>query len=235
MFTAPDYSLGVAWIDCLRHVLEHGARISDGPQRLLEVLGYHCTVTSVDADEPLIRQFADSERIRLMHRKYASTEVLPQYTISYGALLYDHHGVDQVEWAVHRLLGKRESKSATIGLHTPGADDVSCLSLLDFKVREDTLHMTAVYRSQNVYASQPGNLLALREVQEHVAAEVGAAVGDLSLHALSAHVYEADESAAAGIVQAYDRQVQYRMRQSGTRAASSRVNQVRSAAIVSLG
>jgi thymidylate synthase len=55
-----------------------------------------------------------------------------------------------------------------------------------------------------VYASQPGNVLALREIQEQVSAKVDAATGELMLVALSAHVYEADVAAATDIVRAYD-------------------------------
>jgi thymidylate synthase len=178
--------------------------IVDGSDRLREVCNYVVTLDSIDPGEPLLRRFADSSRIQLMHRKYASLDVLPQYKISYGALLYDYQGVDQVNWAVRRLRGKRETKSATITFHTPGHSELSCLSLLDFKIRDEALCMTAVYRSQNVYASQPGNLLALRAVQERVAADVDAAVGGVTLLAISAHIYESDVGAATEIIRAYD-------------------------------
>jgi thymidylate synthase len=188
----------------MRDVLDHGVKVPDGPEYLREIRGYACTLRSVRENDPLLRRFADPERIRLMYRKYGSLGVLPQYKISYGALLYANHGVDQIDWIVHRLLAKRETKSATIVLHSPGEPELSCLSLLDFKIRDDTLHMTAVYRSQNVYASQPGNVLALREIQEQVSAKVDATTGELMLVALSAHVYEADVAAATEIVRAYD-------------------------------
>jgi thymidylate synthase len=197
-------SLGVAWLDCLRTIVVDGTLISDGHDRLKEIRNHQMTITSADPDDALLRKFADRARIELMYEKYGSLEVLPQYKISYGALLYDNDGVDQVDWVVRRLRSKRETKSATITMHTPGASELSCLSMLDFKVRDDALHMTAVYRSQNVYASQPGNVLALRRVQEQVAAKVDAATGELTLHAISAHVYEPDLPAATAILAAYD-------------------------------
>jgi thymidylate synthase len=198
------HSLGVAWLECLRDVLDHGVTVADGPEYLREIRSYVCTLGSVSADDPLLTRFADRERIQLMYRKYGSLGVLPQYKISYGALLYENHGVDQIDWVVRRLLANRDTKSATIVLHSPGESELSCLSMLDFKVRGDALHMTAVYRSQNVYASQPGNMLALREIQEQVSAKVDATTGELMLVALSAHVYEGDVAAATDIVRAYD-------------------------------
>ena len=204
---APTMPLGPSWITCLRTVLVHGATIFDGPQELREIRNYQMTVDPITADDPVLLRFADPDRIGLMYRKYASLDVLPEYKISYGALLYDHQGVDQIAWVTRRLGEKRETKSATITLHTPGDSELSCLSMLDFKIRDEALHLTAVYRSQNVYASQPGNMLALHEVQRRVAADVRADVGELTLHAVSAHVYEADLDAADGIVRAYDAEV----------------------------
>lgn len=197
-------SLGAAWLECLRRVVAHGDRVPDGGMWLREIRGYTCTLRSIDADDQLLNRFADRDRIELMYRKYASLDILPEYKLSYGALLYGYHGVDQIDWVVHRLLDNRHTKSATIVLHSPGEEELSCLSMLDFKVRDDALHMTAIYRSQNVYASQPGNVLALRQVQEQVAAKVDAVTGDLTLHAISAHVYEPDLPAATLILAAYD-------------------------------
>jgi thymidylate synthase len=197
-------SLGAAWLECLRRVVLHGERVADGDMWLLEIRGYTCTLRSIEGNDQLLDRYADRGRIELMYRKYASLDILPEYKVSYGALLYDYHGVDQIDWVVHRLLDNRHTKSATIVLHSPGEPELSCLSMLDFKVRDDVLHMTAVYRSQNVYASQPGNVLALRQVQEQVAAKVDAATGELTLHAISAHVYEPDLPAATAILAAYD-------------------------------
>jgi len=201
-------SLGAAWLDCLRRVVLHGDRVPDGNTWLREIRGHVFTLSSIEADDQLLNRFADRARIELMYRKYASLDILPQYTLSYGALLYDYHGVNQVGWVVHRLLENEHTKSATIVLHSPGEHELSCLSMLDFKVREHALHMTAIYRSQNVYASQPGNVLALRQVQEQVAAKVDVVTGELTLHAISAHVYEPDLPAATAILAAYDAQDQ---------------------------
>jgi thymidylate synthase len=193
-------SLGAAWIGCLKAITTGGQLCYDGDDQLLELRNFSMTITSVDENDAALRKYADQDRIALMHEKYSSLGVVAGYPISYGALLYDNHGVDQVEWVVARLQANRDTKAATIALHSPGEDELSCLSLLDFKIRADQLHMLAVYRSQNAYASQPGNLLALRRVQRQVAAKVGAAAGEVTLVAASAHVYLADLPAARSVV-----------------------------------
>jgi thymidylate synthase len=185
-------TLGEGWLHALDLVLRDGSWTTDDGEHLLEVLPLTMRIGSVDADDPIILKHADQERIGRMLTKHRSLDVLPGYKVSYGRLLYDNGGVDQVAWAAERLGEKLETKSATIGLHIAGEAEQSCLSLLDFKYRSDKLAMTAVYRSQNVWGSQPGNLLALREVQEQVATAVGVAPGHLDLVALSAHIYERD-------------------------------------------
>ena len=185
-------SLGVAWLHALQLILQKGQWIEDGPQRLLEVRPLILRIASVDDDDPIITTSADRSRIELMLRKYQSCDILPQYKISYGRLLYDNDGVDQIEWVINRLQAKPETKAATIALHRPGEAEPSCLSLLDFKLRDDQVAMTAVFRSQNVFASQPGNVLALRRVQCDVATRLGLRAGTFDLFALSAHIYESD-------------------------------------------
>ena len=198
-------SLGAAWLHALGHVLTHGRPVRDGPEELVEVLNLVLAIRSVSFD-PLLRRYADPARIELMRRKYRSLEVLPPYPMSYGALLYDHDGVDQVQWVVDRIRRKPETKSATITFHRPGASELSCVSLLDFKLRDGRVVMTAVYRSQNVFASQPGTVLALSEVHERVARDLGVRPGAFVLHVLSAHVYAKDVPSAKLILKIADQE-----------------------------
>jgi thymidylate synthase len=185
-------SLGVAWLQAMQLILQRGQWIHDGPDRLIEIRPLVLRIASVDEDDPIITSLADQGRIQLMLRKYASCDILPEYKISYGSLLYNNEGVDQIEWVIKRLLAKPETKAATITLHRAGETELSCLSLLDFKLRDNRLEMTAVYRSQNVFASQPGNIMALRRIQCHVASRLGLEAGMFDLLALSAHIYESD-------------------------------------------
>ncbi len=201
-------SLGLAWLAALRLILQDGRWTHDGPDRLLELRPLIMRIASADEDDSIIRLCADQDRIRLMLLKYRSRNILPEYKISYGGLLYDNDGVDQIAWIVDRLRSKPETKSATITLHRPGEAYLSCLSLLDFKLREHELDMTAVYRSQNVYASQPGNVLALRQIQCEVASHLALPAGVFDLVALSAHVYERDLERATQVCHSQQASIQ---------------------------
>jgi thymidylate synthase len=189
------------WLTCLRKVLDAGHLTHDGQIRLKEVVNVSLSAWACDSQD-LVNAGASPDRLRLMVEKYETLAVLPAYRISYGKLFREHAGVDQIEWLVERLRLRPETKSATIGFHIPGDDVLSCISLVDCKLRAGLLHLTAVFRSQNVFASQPGNACALRRVQTRIAEGVGVPPGALTLHVMSAHIYEGDWDAAHRVVSA---------------------------------
>jgi thymidylate synthase len=75
-----------------------------------------------------------------------------------------------------------------------------CLTAVDFKIRKDKLLMTALYRSQNIFTKQPGNILALRDLQETVANRIEVPAGNINLFAASAHIYEPDWRSAEEVL-----------------------------------
>lgn len=206
-------SLGAGWIESMQIILEHGTWSSDdgmgstyqkqfaGDVKLLEVPNLYLTLTDAEDDE-ILQRYALRDRIDLMIRKYRSVELLPDYKdTSYGEVFYDCDGVDQVDWVKRRLKEKPQSKSASITFHRPGRDVLTCISMLDFKRRDDRLDVNVVYRSQNVYSSMPGNVLAIREIHEDVAGAIGVPLGNFNLVVFSAHVYEPHISAAREVLQ----------------------------------
>ena len=184
-----------AWLACMEHVLTNGHEVMDGETRLREALNVSVSACRSSIND-LTAAGANADRLKLMLLKYRSQSVLPQYKISYGRLFRDHSEVNQIVWLVDRLRSNPDSKSATIGFHVPGEQELSCISLLDCKIRNDALHLTSIFRSQNVYASQPGNACALYELQQEIANNLSISVGVLTLHIISAHIYQDDWRAA---------------------------------------
>lgn len=193
-------TLGEGWKYCMEEVLEHGRFVRDEDEMLLEVLCLSLSIETVDDSDSILLRYADPERIKLMHKKYATCDIVANYKISYGKLLYDYDGINQIDWVINKLKNKSTTKSATIAFHPPGKDVLSCLSMLDFKLRSSTLLMNAIYRSQNIWSSQPGNILSLRKIQNHIANSLGVKPGILSLFVMSAHIYEKDIQIAKSTV-----------------------------------
>jgi thymidylate synthase len=185
-------SLGVAWIDCMSEVLRNGEWVSDESVRLRELRGVTVDIADISPTDPIICILADPARINLMRTKYARGADPDRHGVNYGSLLYDNGGADQIQCLVNRLQRKRETKSATVTFHPPGAGSLSCISMIDCKIRSDRLEMTTVYRSQNVYGSQPGNSLVMWDIATHIARACSVPIGVFRLFLLSAHIYEAD-------------------------------------------
>lgn len=185
-------TLGKAWIDAMRVVMNLGEDIFDGNVPLREVRNLYFSIDEVSDNDQILKKYADSDRIQLMKQKYATCGLVGDYKIDYGSYIYNNNGVDQIEWLINRMKNKAETKSATITLHKPGESMLACLSMLDFKYRKNLLDMTAVYRSQNIFWSHPGNMLALRQIQKDVASALDWKLGKVDLVVVSAHIYESD-------------------------------------------
>ena len=193
-------TLGNAWITAMDLIMTKGEDIFDENIKLKEIRNMYITISDINEDDEIIQKYADHDRVDLMKKKYATCGLVGEYKTDYGSRIYNNNGINQIEWAVERIKNKPETKSATFSLHVPGEKMLPCLSLVDFKLRENKLDMTVVYRSQNIYWSHPGNLLALRQMQRDVVREIGCDIGKIELVVVSAHIYEADYSMVKNIL-----------------------------------
>lgn len=221
-------TLGEAWLFGLNQVMRHGEEIQDdavvvrdisldtgrtahllsqyeSPSdetrlnlKLKETLGHFVSIETVSIDDPVIEKFADRQRIDYTRKRYGQDSG----SGGYGNFVYgpDNEGLDHI---VNKLLVNPSSKSAVI--NAPNAWSANygkppCLTAVDFKIRDDELLMTAMYRSQNVFTKQPGNILALRDLQETIADRVEVPAGKINLFAASAHIYEPDWETAEEIL-----------------------------------
>lgn len=192
MITIKSTTLGNAWIAAMETVMAKGEDILDEEVQLREIRNLYITIDTISDSDPILCAHADHDRIELMKKKYATCGLVGDYKIDYGSYIYDNNGVNQIDWIINRIRNKPETKSATITLHKPGEDKLACLSMIDFKYRNGRLDMSVVYRSQNIYWSHPGNLLALRQIQTDVAQALGYELGVVELAVISAHIYKDD-------------------------------------------
>jgi len=221
-------TLGEAWVFGLRQVMEHGQDIQDiavvardisldadraacllaqyeSPSdetklhlKLKEILGHSIYIETVSIDDPVITEYADQQRIIYTRKRYGRDSGAG----GYGEFIFGEDG-ETLNSIIRKLTSNPQSKSATINapnISSANCGKPPCLSAVDFKIRNNELLMTAMYRSQNIFTKQPGNILALRDLQETVANRVGVAVGGIKLFAASAHIYEPDWKNAEAIL-----------------------------------
>jgi thymidylate synthase len=71
--------------------------------------------------------------------------------------------------------------------------------LVDFKIRDGKLNTTGLWRSHDIYGAWFPNAVGLSNLANYVAGEVGAEVGTLTIHSISAHIYEVNFKEAEAV------------------------------------
>lgn len=221
-------TLGEAWLFGLRQVMTRGVEVEDGAVvardisldtdyaalllsqyesptdhaklrlRLKEILGHFVSIDTVDVDDPVIGEYADQQRIDYTRKRYGKD----CGQAGYGEFIYGDDGAN-IDYIVQKLRLNPWSKSATV--NAPNTWEANCgkppcLTAVDFMIREESLIMTAMYRSQNVFTKQPGNVMALHDLQKLVADRIEVPTGPINLFVSSAHIYETDWSTAEAIL-----------------------------------
>ncbi len=195
-------TIGECWVQCIRSVMEHGGSHYDEDVQLKEILGLTVEVSDPRMDDEIIDEYGDGAIVQHTLDKFSKGAVMPDRPFTYGARIYDNEGVDQFEWIVQRLLTKKETKSATICLLTPGNKDANlpCLTTVDAKIRNHKLELQFFFRSQNIFGRQYANLVALVKLQHDIANRCSVEVGGLRGHVASAHIYEYDFKEAESMI-----------------------------------
>jgi thymidylate synthase len=130
---------------------------------------------------------------------------------TYGERLFDFNGRDQVAAMVDELRAARYSRRAVSGLWDPSRDarstDPPCLNLLQARVRDGHLYLTAYFRSHDIFRAWLMNAFGLRKLQAAIAQRVGdCTLGDLVIVSQSAHIYADSWEAARGIAREHERE-----------------------------
>jgi thymidylate synthase len=189
-------TIGGAWLDVSRAVLEHGAPAAYDGEATRELALLTLVVAYPASDDPIVAELGDPEWLAWMHGNFVTRGTVAELgdADSYAVRLHDwaRTGRDQVLWVVERLRARPDSRDAAITTFQPPTDEtyVPCISMLDFWLPEGRLELVVYAHSLDFGKKAYGNLVELARLQEHVAAEVGAPLGRLVIHAKSAHVYE---------------------------------------------
>lgn len=201
-------SLGEAWLDIARRILEEGRKSTYDGLPILEVAHATLVVDRPDPDDPLIAAHADPGRLAWMRANFVDHALVAELgdARSYASRLFDYAGtgVDQVQWVVDRLTDDPTSRSATITTFEPTLDTtyIPCVSMLDFWIPAGELELVVYAHSIDFGAKGYGNLVQLADLQQRVAAALHRQVGSLTFIVKSAHVYETEFEYMRGVLAA---------------------------------
>ncbi len=183
------------WETLVKRVMQKGAEIKDERGSLtLELRN-----TVVTMNRPLDLEippgyFWSGEKLEIYSEQFLSDDK-QGFVYTYGNRLRKHfEGIDQIGEAIGRLKNCKESRRAISVTWDPPTDtkqeEVPCMILVDFKIRDGKLHTTGLWRSHDIYGAWFPNAVGLTHLSKYVAEEVGVEVGTLTIHSISAHIYQ---------------------------------------------
>ena len=113
---------------------------------------------------------------------------------------YENTSINQLEEAVKRLKNKWYTSKAIITVWDPyvdlHSDHPPCTCLVQFYIRKNKLNMTSYFRSNDAWLCSLGDMIALTNLQNQIANEIGIDIGTYTHIACFYHIYEYDIFAA---------------------------------------
>ncbi len=118
---------------------------------------------------------------------------------TYGQRLRSWFGRDQIAQVINKLISEIDAASAVMSLwdvkdHEKGGSP--CLNHIWVRVVENELSLTAIFRSNDMFAAWPANAMGLRALQQHIRDEISKrseynlSMGSLITISQSAHIYD---------------------------------------------
>lgn len=203
-------TIAEAWLKILDTILkfgkESGTHYDEKQKELVNLLSI---ISEEDPDNFYMPTFLPGDEQHIKEYVPRITRDLPggihknEYT--YGSRMRSWFGIDQVKNAVSKLIREPISRAVVISLWDPLKDltigGSPCLNHIWFRISENRLYMTAIFRSHDMFEGYPENAFGLRSLQEEIRKEVvaglkgkGAGIdlklGDLMILSQSAHIYK---------------------------------------------
>ena len=195
MIVIEQNTIGKAWQEAYNHIKDNGKLILDEDKELLEILHLNLIINDPSKIDE-IQQSQQGPMKEWMDKNFSEVKKVPELndSWSYGWRLYNFNGVNQLEWIIEKLKEKRESKSATISmLNVAGSESyIACVSLLDFKIRDNALILTTFCRSLDFGNKAIHNFSNLAEIVNKVASDLNIKKTHLIIEIASAHLYKED-------------------------------------------
>ena len=194
-------SISEAWQRGLALIWRQGAEITDQRgTKIKEILSLQMVVEDPYRDMIPPGYSWNEERLEEYARQLLSGDN-PGFEYTYGERLRAWAlpgcaSLDQIEQAIARLRASSSTRRATavtwIAPLDSNREEVPCMIVDDFKLRDGQLHLSIFFRSHDFAGAYPANLYGLARLLQYVADEVGAEPGSISTTSASAHIYEHD-------------------------------------------
>jgi thymidylate synthase len=199
-YTVRGKTIAEAWLKLLDVIMKFGkisgTHYEDQQKEVVNLL-------SIISDEDP-NNFHIPQRVKeYVPRITRDVKGIDNYT--YGSRMRSWFGIDQINNAITKLVKQPISRAVVINLWDSVKDltigGSPCLNHIWFRITDNKLHMTCVFRSHDMFEGYPENLFGLRALQEEIRQEIvkglqakgeplDIKLGNLCILSQSAHIYE---------------------------------------------
>jgi thymidylate synthase len=189
-----------AWRRGISLIWRHGQEITDQrATKIIELLSLQVVVENPYVEMIPVEYSWNQERLDDYAQQLLSSEN-PGFEYTYGNRLRawssDNSPLDQIDHVIRYLKASPSTRRATAVTWIPSLDsvkeEVPCMIVDDFKMRDGRLNLSVFFRSHDFAGAYPANLYGLARLLEYVSNEVGTSPGSISTLSASAHIYEHD-------------------------------------------
>jgi thymidylate synthase len=199
-----DNSAKQLWIDALKYIMSHGDEFIDSSGRTSkECLRLSLTLEEFSDVRVPIENLANYKKWLYPRTKEIESIILERdlgksYAYSYGERIFafGNKTLNQIDNFVIPILKKdRKSRRGIVTLWDPEKDSLvegsvaPGLITIDFKIRKNKLHMSAIVRSNDIFIGWPANLYQLFCLGKYVAEKLDVPLGVIHTFSTSAHVF----------------------------------------------
>ncbi|MEM1535573.1 MAG: thymidylate synthase [Candidatus Pacearchaeota archaeon] len=193
-----------AWKKALKYVFEKGKDFIDKEERCCrEVLNLVITIKDPNKDITKPIEVLNSFKkwiyppFEELVKFVLSKKEMPGYSYTYGSRAFKFGSLNQVEKFIIPLLKKDiTSRRATLLFYDPLKDsdlykkETPSMIMMDFKVRDNKLHTSAVIRSSDLFFGFPANLYEVYILQDYIRKKLNVETGSITIFLVSAHIFE---------------------------------------------
>ncbi|WP_129597037.1 thymidylate synthase [Methanohalophilus profundi] len=187
-----------AWYRGLNIIWNHGENVTDERgSKIREFMNLMVVIDDPYTNEIPADIAWNQERLDEYAKQLITGDNPQDFEYTYGQRLRNwDERVDQISYVIDKLKTSKSTRRATAVTWIPyidtEVDEVPCMILDDFKVRNNRLHMTTLFRSHDFAGAYPANLYGLSQLLKYVAQNTGYETGTITTISVSAHIYEHD-------------------------------------------
>ncbi len=182
-------TIGRAWLEAVRLIIDQGEEVIHEGKPVKQIDNLVLKI-----EKPLeINQEAITKNMAYLNAYDFIYNINPDPNHKfpeYDRIFY-YNGLNQFDAAITKLKMKPDTRSATISLIEPPTDfkgNFPCLCIMDYKIHNNKLGATILYRSHDYGTKALSNLAFQSELMNVVCHETKTEPGNLICHSISAHL-----------------------------------------------